>query len=112
MRLKVISAHSMFNKSLTFAEKKGELLVMEDGEEKRLSLSLEDILVFATAAACVPPMGWSEQPRIEFKTDCDLRSSSTCSNCLYIPTLNWGNCDIFKYKFVFGVNCAVGFGQV
>ena len=96
----------------TFAENDGILLVVEDGKEKRLSLTLEDILVFSTGASCVPPMGWSEQPKIEFKKEGDLPSASTCSNSLYLPTANWDNYDIFKYKFVFGINCAVGFGQV
>ena len=86
--------------------------MVEDGEKKWLPLTLEDILVFSTGASSIPPLGWSEQPRIEFKTECDLPSASTCSNCLYIPTANWDNYDIFKYKFAFGINCAVGFGQV
>ena len=86
--------------------------VVEDGEEKKLPLTLSDILVFATGAAHVPPMGWSEHPYIEFKTSCDLPSASTCSNRLYIPTTHWEDYDTFKYKFVFAVNCAVGFGQV
>lgn len=86
--------------------------VVEEGEEKKLPLTLEDILVFATGASQVPSMGWSEQPRIEFNKDGDLPSSSTRSNCLYIPTANADNYNAFKYKFVFAVNCAVGFGQV
>ena len=93
-------------------EHHGQLLVVEEGEKKKMSLALEDILVFATGAAHVPPMGWSEQPRIEFKKEYDLPSASTCSNCLYIPTTNADNYDAFKYKFAFAVNCAVGFGQV
>ena len=70
--------------------------VVEDGEEKKLPLTLSDILVFATGAAHVPPMGWSEQPCIEFKTSCDLPSASTCSNRLYIPTTHWEDYDILN----------------
>ena len=73
-------------------------------EKRRTS---EDILVFAKDAACVSPMGWSEHPSIQFKTECDLPSARTCSNCLYIPTSHWDN-----YDTCFAVNCSVGFGQV
>ena len=75
-----------------------------------------DVHVFTTGAAHIPPMGWSEQPSIAFKTTLDtgsdLPSASTCVNRLFLPTTHWDNYDVFKYKFVFAVNCAVGFGQV
>ena len=93
-------------------EHNGLFSVVEEGKEKKLPLTLEDILTFATGASQVPPTGWLEQPHIEFKNDSDLPSASTYSNCLYIPTTHANNYDSFKYKFVFAVNCAVGFGQV
>ena len=85
---------------------------MEEGEETKLPLTLVDILVFTTGASQVPPMGWSDQLRIELRKDGDLLSSSTCSNCLYIPTINADNYDAFKYKFAFALNCGVRFGII
>ena len=57
-------------------EHNGLLSVVEEGKEKKLPLTLEDILTFATGASQVPPMGWSEQPHIEFKNDNDLPSQA------------------------------------
>ena len=93
------------------------MTVMEDGESKVLRLSLEDILIFATGAAGIPPLGFEQQPSIAFKAVhdgllSDLPTASTCSNTLYMPTVNHNNCIKFKYNFVFAVSCAVGFGKV
>ena len=69
-------------------------MIVEEGVEKKLPYTLDDTLAFASSAAHVPPMGWSEQPYIEFK-ERDLPSRNTCSNCLYIPTTNADNCNAF-----------------
>lgn len=92
----------------------GEVNVFDNGDSQILPLSLEDILIFATGAANIPPMGFVEQPSIVFKEDSgkDLPTASTCSNTLYIPTVHYNDYDKFKYKFVLGVTCAVGFGNV
>ncbi len=96
------------------ADGKGEVDVLDDGNREIIPISLEDVLVFATGAASVPPMGFSERPRIVFKEDSasDLPTASTCSNTLYVPTVHHNSYDKFKYKFVFGVTGAVGFGTV
>ena len=90
--------------------------MLEDGEEKKLPLSLSDILTFATGASVIPPMGFAEHPSVVFKTveeaGNDLPSASTCSNILYLPTAHWKNYELFKYKLAFAVTCSVGFGQV
>jgi len=38
--------------------------VLEDGVEKELLISLASILVFATGASEIPPMGFAERPSI------------------------------------------------
>ena len=45
----------------------GTVAVDDDGEERDIFIKLEDILIFATGAAQVPPMGFSEQPTVAFK---------------------------------------------
>ena len=91
----------------------GEVAVDEDGETKDIPLSLVDILVFATGASSLPPMGFDEQPSITFKKEGgEFPTSSTCTNTLYLPTVHSNNYKAFKYKFVFALTGAVGFGQV
>ena len=91
----------------------GKVKVLEDGVEKELPISLASILVFATGASESPPMGFAERPSIVFQgNEGDLPLASTCSNVLYLPTTHWNDYDAFKYKFVFAITCAVGFGQV
>ena len=79
-----------------------------------IDIKLEDILVFATGASEVPPMGFDEQPSVSFKNPDEvggaLPSASTCSNTMYLPVHDtYGT---FKDKFLFGITCAVGFGNV
>lgn len=86
----------------------------DDGEEIDIHVNLEDILVFATGAAKIPPMGFGEQPTVAFKKRHEagsaLPSASTCTNRLYLPAHD--TYEAFRYKFLFGVTCAVGFGNV
>ena len=90
-----------------------DIAVIEDGIKKEVPVSLEDILIFTTGACNVPPMGFEEQPSIQFKKDeGDLPTASTCTNTLYIPTVHINDYEAFKYKFVVALTCAVGFGQV
>ncbi len=107
------SGKSIITRCCRNAGSDGTITVLEDGVEKKLPMSIPDILVFTTGASEVPPMGFTECPSIAFKeSGCDLPSASTCSNVLYMPTIHWNNYDMFKYKFVFAITCAVGFGQV
>ena len=100
----------------TFSASNGHISVIEDGEEKKLLVSLSDVLVFVTGAADVPPVEFEENPSIMFKSaveaTSDLPSASTCSNTLYLPMVHCNDYDTFKYKFVFALTCAIGFGQV
>ena len=80
-------------------------------------VSLSDVLVFVAGAADVSMVGFEENPSIMFKSaveaTSDLPSASTCSNTLYLPMVHCNDdYDTFKYKFVFALTCAIGFGQV
>ena len=45
---------------------------------------MQDILIFATASARIPPMGFGPIPSIEF-WDNVRPKSNTCSNVLFLP---------------------------
>ena len=63
------------------------------GEEKEVTLT--DLLVFATGAATIPPLGFSPQPMMEFlhpgdeeyEAQKDMPTSNTCALILRIPIL-------------------------
>ena len=52
---------------------------IEEGEERSIPASLEDIVIFTTGASDIPPIGFEEEPSIVFKTGGggDLSCSST-----------------------------------
>ena len=111
-----ITLQLAYNNYFVDVDGNGEIKVKEDGEEQTLSLSVVDIVVFTTGAAQIPPMGFAARPFIVFKdaaySTSDLPSASTCSNTLYIPTVHYNDYETFRYKFVFAVTCAIGFGKV
>ena len=75
-------------------------------------MSLEDILIFATGASEILPMGFDEQPSVAFKPKGEaggLPSASTCANRLYLPL--YDAYDTFNDKVLFGFSCAIGFGN-
>lgn len=102
--------------SVTFinSDSKGCVAVEGGGEEKQVQVKLEDILIFATGAAEIPPMGFSEQPTVVFKSKHEvgnvLPSASTCVNRMYLPVHD--TYETFKCKFLLGITCAIGFGTV
>ncbi|XP_016410308.1 G2/M phase-specific E3 ubiquitin-protein ligase-like [Sinocyclocheilus rhinocerous] len=66
---------------------------IQDMEDEEGPAKLEKILAFATGASCVPPVGFSPQPTIEFLHKEDSESAvisrfpmaNTCINCLKLP---------------------------
>lgn len=54
------------------------------GEDGRSCATLENILVFATGASEVPPLGFRPSPSIQFWDDIRPRSN-TCGNVLFLP---------------------------
>ena len=72
-----------------------------------MQISFEDILIFATGSAAVPPMGFSPMPSLEFSDDIGFPSASTCSNTLTLPLhLQY---DTFKHNLVYGILNSPGF---
>ena len=87
-------------------------LFLQDISEKEVEITFEDLLVFITGANCVPPLGFTIIPCIEFY---DLQGmerrlpwSSTCSNSLYLPRKV--NPDILKNMILQSVHEGHGFG--
>ncbi len=70
--------------------------MVNNSEPENLPLILEDVLIFTTGAAGVPPLGFEEEPSIVFNAEdeakSDLPTSSTCTNTLFIPTTNHNDC--------------------
>ncbi len=70
---------------------------MVNNSEPENLLILEDVLIFTTGAAGVPPLGFEEEPSIVFNAEdeakSDLPTSSTCTNTLFIPTTNHNDCE-------------------
>ena len=79
--------HIMYFLLLCLIDSSGEVVTENEGTAK---ISLEDILIFATGASEIPPMGFDEQPSVAFKPKGEfeaggLPSASTCANRLYLP---------------------------
>jgi hypothetical protein len=48
-------------------------------------VSLRDILIFATGASKIPPMGFSPQPTLSFWEDVRPKAN-TCGTVMFLPT--------------------------
>ncbi|XP_016086209.1 G2/M phase-specific E3 ubiquitin-protein ligase-like [Sinocyclocheilus grahami] len=90
---------------------------IQDMEDEEGPAKLEKILAFATGASCVPPVGFSPQPTIEFLHKEDSESAvistfpmaNTCINCLKLPFhTKYGE---FKSSMDFAFANTHGFGM-
>ena len=90
----------------------GRSIPNEDPMEEDLWISLRVLLSFATGADCIPPVGFGNQPEIEFDQhkDRDLPSASTCGPVLYLP-LTLCNPYKFKCRMDFALCNCHGFGN-
>nr|XP_055034496.1 G2/M phase-specific E3 ubiquitin-protein ligase-like [Misgurnus anguillicaudatus] len=79
-----------------------------DSEEKLTAVSLEDLLMFATGLAALPPAGITPPPRIEFLSNSPFPVANTCANTLKLPLLD--SYSVFKRNMDFGIQNAPGFG--
>jgi hypothetical protein len=59
-------------------------LVPKDSSGSGGDVKLKDILIFATCANEVPPLGFKPSPTIQFWNDVRPRSN-TCGNVLFLP---------------------------
>ncbi len=76
-----------------------------------MECTLTDVLIFACASSCIPPMGFFHKPTIYFLDDSILPTSSTCELTLRIPTVHKTYAK-FKEYVVMGILCNDGFGTV
>ncbi|KAF3842605.1 hypothetical protein F7725_024556 [Dissostichus mawsoni] len=74
------------------------------------SVTLEEVLMFATGVPCVPPAGMSPLPRLQFlcSTTSTFPMANTCANILKLPLLD--TYGAFKANMNFGINNSPGFG--
>ncbi|OWF45467.1 G2/M phase-specific E3 ubiquitin-protein ligase [Mizuhopecten yessoensis] len=80
------------------------LMDLEDGDDE---LSLKDLLVFATGADVVPPLGFQPEPSLEFAEGL-YPLANTCAMVLRLPTID--NYQNFKANMIFGIANAPAFG--
>ncbi|XP_023816305.1 G2/M phase-specific E3 ubiquitin-protein ligase-like [Oryzias latipes] len=79
-----------------------------DCEEDDSSVTLEEILMFATGVPCIPPAGMDPKPHLEFIGSSMFPMANTCANTLKLPLLN--DYDTFKTNMNFGIKNSPGFG--
>ena len=82
-------------------------------DDECFSLTLENILQFATGATYPPPLGFDDNPEIGFAHDSTvtLPTANTCSPTLTLPTAIT-DIDIFKSRMTYAIFNSVGFGHV
>uniref|UniRef100_A0AAQ5WZP8 HECT domain-containing protein n=1 Tax=Amphiprion ocellaris TaxID=80972 RepID=A0AAQ5WZP8_AMPOC len=79
-----------------------------DCEEGKASVSVEDVLMFATGLSSLPPSGLEPLPQIQFLDDSPFPMANTCSNLLKLPLLD--SYSMFKSQMDFGIENSPGFG--
>lgn len=79
--------------------------------DRKLCVTFEYILAFATGAQRIPPIGFSPCPQIQFEQDSPFPTANTCANCLNLP-MSYHTYHEFKEKLVMAITNAIGFGQV
>ena len=79
-------------------------------DDECFSLTLENILQFATGATYPPPLGFDNNPQIGFAHDSTvtLPTANTCSPTLTLPT---AITDVHK-RMTYAIFNSVGFGHV
>ena len=81
------------------------IFLFSDGEAQA---SLRNVLIFSTGADSPPPIGFENQPTIEF-IDRELPKSNTCAPTLYLP-LEINEYEKFKAQMDFGILNSPRFG--
>lgn len=89
----------------------GDLHASNNGADEAFSVTLQDVLLFSTGAAEVPPIGFHPTPALAFHDDGLFPRANTCSNTLSL-SLEHSQYEEFKYYFLYGVNNTAGFGKV
>lgn len=71
--------------------------------------NLSEVLVFSTGASSPPPLGFANEPVIEF-TEGEFPKANTCAPILYLP-LGHSDYETFKEKCDFGILNSPHFGH-
>ncbi|KAF6725692.1 G2/M phase-specific E3 ubiquitin-protein ligase [Oryzias melastigma] len=58
---------------------------LSDSEEKLTAVSLEELLMFATGLASLPPAGMRPTPQIQFTSESPFPVANTCANVMKLP---------------------------
>ena len=74
-------------------------------------ISLEDIMVFFSGAAKLPPLGFTHKPTIEFSATNVYPTVSTCALVLTLPTKYFTSYAEFKRAMYIGLKYHGGFGN-
>lgn len=82
-----------------------------DGITTKFSIKFEDILAFATGSSREPPIGFFDQPSLNFQNHSPFPRANTCSNVIHLP-LQEMSFDKFVYYMTYGILNAAGFGRV
>lgn len=77
-------------------------------EERNGSLSLEDILMFATGLREIPPAAIQPKPRLLFQTTSRFPVADVCANTIKIPVLH--SYEDFQEAMDYGIQNSPGFG--
>jgi len=82
-------------------------------DDECFSLTLENILQFATGATYPPSLGFDNNPQIGFAHDSavTLPTANTCSPKLTLPTAI-ADVETFKRRMTYAIVNSVGFGHV
>lgn len=76
--------------------------------ERNGSLSLEDILMFATGLREIPPAAIQPKPRLLFQTTSRFPVADVCANTIKIPVLH--SYEDFQEAMDYGIQNSPGFG--
>ena len=84
-----------------------------EGEQKSVTLRLDDLLTFVTGADRIPPLGFCGGIGIRFLhgQECILPVASTCGPYISLPTC-YRLYDDFKGTMIEGIVSGFGFGLV
>ena len=76
----------------------------------KVSVTLEDFLVFVTGTNRIPPTGFHLGLTLNFNNTHVYPSASTCALTLTLPTKYYDNYSLFKEKILYGLENHGGFG--
>ena len=71
--------------------------------------SLNEVLIFATGADRIPPLGFFPRPSIAFSQESRYPTAKACANILTLPTAHDSYVS-FKESMDFGILNSPGFG--